>query len=250
MSDVKTEVQPSTEQKTSSEGEADVKSKSRVDEELEFGELEDSKERNIPYGRFKEVNGKYRDTLKELKEYKENFDAKVQAEIEAREIEMKKANEFSLFSPSKKDEFDDPYDYLKEDNKPDPKISLLESQLNRIADENRKLKQEFERQSQDTQKRLINNELDKLGEIYPAMEREHVLAVSRVNKDWTLEECAEYSHKRFEARAHKYYEDMVQKKKDAAKSRVMGQGRTPMKAEDRPKNWDDARKKLSQFYSE
>jgi hypothetical protein len=92
------------------------------------------------------------------------------------------------------------------------------------------------------------SQVKSLKAVYPEMEEEHVLVVKKTKPNWSLEECAEYSHKYFEDRIKGKYSAMMAKKKEAAKKPIMGaDGKLNIEPSERPKNFQDAKKRMMEY---
>jgi hypothetical protein len=64
-------------------------------------------------------------------------------------------------------------------------------------------------------------------------------------------ECAEYSHNKFATHLESKWKEMIEKKKQSSKRPVISaESLKSLKPEERPKSWNEARKKVSQFFGD
>lgn len=191
--------------------------------------IETVEDRAIPYARFKEKN----DEAKELKRQLEMAKSEREAAVNETAVKYQSFYEAELAKQKRAWEETNPgYTYAEPEHanvaKYDNEISFLKTKLNELQG-----KQELVE---------LNGEIQKLKTIYPSMGDEHVLAVKKTKPQWTLDQCAEYSHQYFEGELKTRIQRMMDKQKKAVERPIMGeQGKINIKPEDRPKNFKDAR---------
>ena len=212
--------------------EQDVK-EVNAEESSPEGEVFEGENRNIPYSRFKEKAA-------EAKELKKQID-KLMADKD--EAVRKTAQQYQTYYESEiaklqRTQQQDPYyEPEEETNKLSPlleEINMLKSSLSEF-----KVERENER---------ILSQVKTLKSVYPELEEEHVLVVKKTKPNWSIEECAEYSHKYFEDKVKGKFSTMMAKKKEAAKKPIMGaDGKLNIEPNERPKTFQDAKKRMMEY---
>ena len=212
--------------------EQDVK-EVKAEESSPEGEVFEGENRNIPYSRFKEKAA-------EAKELKKQID-KLMADKD--EAVRKTAQQYQTYYESEiaklqRTQQQDPYyEPEEETNKLSPlleEINMLKSSLSEF-----KVERENER---------ILSQVKTLKSVYPELEEEHVLVVKKTKPNWSIEECAEYSHKYFEDKVKGKFSTMMAKKKEAAKKPIMGaDGKLNIEPNERPKTFQDAKKRMMEY---
>lgn len=201
-------------------------------------DLSEDNSRNIPYKRFKEKV----EAFNELKKQNEEMVSKVQQTIEERDKQWKSYYEAEIASLKRQQEQEPEYyeDYDKPAKDYDGQIKQLMDQLSNV---NNKIKTYEEKEEQ----RTLRSEMSKLKEIYPESVDEHVYALKKMKPQWSLEECAERSHKYFEDNIKSKYDKMMEAKKNAAKKTVLSGGKIKFSPEEKPKNMKEARAFLEKY---
>jgi len=199
--------------------------------------FEDEAKRTIPYSRFKEMV----DTKKDLEKKVKQMEAMVNEKVNetARQYQTYYEGELAKINRS----LQNPYEAstTEEADVYTGKISELTEQLNG-------LKGTIEHLRTESETAKLNSNIVKLKDVYPMLDEEHVYAVKKMKPDWSLEECAEYSHQKWDSKIKGKVTEILEKKKEAAKKPVLVAGeRLVLKPEDRPKNMSEARKKYFEF---
>jgi hypothetical protein len=204
--------------------------------------------RTIPYSRFKEKVDETKELNKQLKNLNSEKDqavAKAYAEAQTYyESEISKLQrqytaqtqdiDLSAYSGDETSKVTKVYD---------EKINNLHGTIS-------ELKKNLEHLSGDYETQKLNTRLESLKQVYPSIDETFVLGIKKAKPDWSLEECAEYVHNKIEGLGKNKYDKIMDDKKKAAKVRVIGEdGKINLKPEERPKNFQDAKKKLAQFLS-
>jgi hypothetical protein len=193
----------------------------------------DSTDRPIPYARFKEKVTE----VKDLKRAVEKLAA--EKELYGQQIAQQYQSYYESELAKVKRMGEQQTDYSYTQPVEDQRVGAISQEVNTLKNNIQKLQQEAE-----TYK--LQNQMGGLKPIYPEMDEEHVFSIKRLKPDWSLEECAEYSHKHFEEKINGRVRQMIEKKKEAAKKPVFGDGsKINLKPEERPKNLKEARARLS-----
>lgn len=198
--------------------------------------FEDENKRTIPYSRFKEMVDTKKGLEKQVKQMEKLVEDKVNETARQYqtyyEAELAKINRTLQSNDSLMTEESNPYD---------GKISELTSQLTNLRSTIENLRSESEVTK-------FNNEVSKLKDVYPMLDEEHVMAVKKIKPDWSLEECAEYSHVKWDGKIKGKVNEILEKKKEAAKKPVFVSGdKFVLKPEEKPRNLKDAKKKYMEF---
>lgn len=202
----------------------------KEDVNLEPEKVEEDLNRSIPYSRFKEVLDAKKEQERKVKELEKVYNDKLvntQREIQTYyETELAKMQRLAQ----------DPYATVSE---PDP----TETKFGSVNQELTILKTELERLKNESETQKINGEINKLKSVYPDMDDEHVFAVKKMKPDWTLEECAEYSHSKYGNLVKTRLNKLIEAKKEAAKKQVLvSDGKISLTPEQKPKTKEEARK--------
>lgn len=206
----------------------DVNTESSTEEEVFEGE-----NRSIPYARFKEKAAEAKElkrTIEALKAEKESAvnDTAVKwqsyYEGELARLQRAQAEDVSIYDEPVEDKTA-PLLKMIDDLK--GKVSLIESQRETEG---------------------LKTQIASLKTIYPELEDEHVFVVKKTKPNWSLEECAEYSHKYFEDKMKSKYTAMMAKKKEAAKKPIFtDEGKLNIPAADKPKTFKDAKARMIEY---
>jgi hypothetical protein len=207
--------------------------------QVETSVKDDGADRPIPYARFKEKVTEVKDLKKQVEKVaaeKEQYAAQVaqqyQTYYESEIAKLKRNIEAS------------------QQYTPDYTAPVQDERVGAIGQELTALRQDLARMKEEAEINKLQNQVGNLKPIYPEMDEEHVFAIKKLKPDWSLDECAEYSHKHFEGKINSRVRDMIEKKKEAAKRPVFGDGsKINLKPEERPKNFKDARKSLAAHLS-
>jgi hypothetical protein len=225
--------------------EKDVKVAQETSTEKDVKEVKDSssdevfegEERSIPYARFKEKVSEAR----ELKRMIDKLNAEKDSAIRetAQKYQTYYESEISKMQRAKEESS---YDYDL-DAKPE-----IDTKLNPLLDEIRTLKREISEIKSKGETEGLVSQIQKLKSVYPELDDEHVLVVKKTKPDWSIEECAEYSHKYFEDRVKGKFNRMMEKKKEAAKKPIIGaDGKLNIPSGEKPKSFADARKRMIEY---
>ncbi|RPI55996.1 MAG: hypothetical protein EHM49_01205 [Deltaproteobacteria bacterium] len=212
---------------------ADVKEPKDSSSEEEVFEGES---RAIPYARFKEKALEAR----ELKSEIERIKAEKDNEIHRATSQLQAFYESELAKVSRERSTDPIYDLDDE-----PKIN---EKITPIANEIKELRAELNSLRSERETERLRNDISKLQAVYPELDEEHVLVVKKARPKWSLDECAEYSHKYFEDRVKSKYSAMISKKKEAAKRPLLdGEGRLNIEPSQKPKTFEEAKKRMLEY---
>jgi len=207
-----------------------------VKEETKENLFEDENKRTIPYSRFKEVVDTKKDLEKKIKQMEQVVEQKVNET--ARQYQTYYEGELAKINRSIQA---DPYTTQEEANPYNEVISTLKNEISSLKGDLSSLKTESE-----TSK--LNSQIGKLKDVYPMLDEEHVYAVKKMKPDWSLEECAEYSHQKWDSKVKEKVTRIIEQKKEAAKKPVLVAGeKFVLKPEEKPKNMRDAVKKYREF---
>jgi len=196
--------------------------------------------RTIPYAVFKERNEKLRETEKKLKEmdlareqavnttaqqYQTYYESEI-AKLQRQHDEQSKKNE---------ETYEEPYETGNPFNE----------QVGKLNDQIEKMSKRLEDLSSKEESRYLQGEMKNLQATYPEMDKEHVLAIKKMNPTLSLDECAEKSHAHFDSKVKTRYEKMIETKKAAAKKPIFSEeGMLTINSDDTPKTFSEAQKQL------
>lgn len=207
------------------------KSDSSPEELGNFDDLFGSTDNKIPYSRFKEVNDEKKALKAELDKTKTSIKEQVEEALLKEQMKALVApkDEWNLDSIDANAPVNTEVNSLKEE------LALLKGQL--------KIVSEF------TENNALKQNLDNLRSSFPGMDEEHVLALKKMHPDANLEECAKYSHDKFNKHIKNLWNKTVEEKKAAqAQKSVIGAERIRnLKPEDKPKTLDEARAAFMKF---
>lgn len=212
--------------------EQDVK-EVNAEESSPEGEVFEGENRNIPYSRFKEKAAEARELKKQIDKLMADKDEAVRKTAQ----QYQTYYESEIAKLQRTQQQDPYYEPEEETNKLSPlleEINMLKSSLSEF-----KVERENER---------ILSQVKTLKSVYPELEEEHVLVVKKTKPNWSIEECAEYSHKYFEDKVKGKFSTMMAKKKEAAKKPIMGaDGKLNIEPNERPKTFQDAKKRMMEY---
>jgi len=201
-------------------------------------EVFEGEKRSIPYERFKEKVAE----AKELKKMIEKMQSDKDTAVAKTAAEMQAYYESEIAKLQRTKVEPDPYSY---DLDEEPKF---EKKLNPLMEEVNLLKQSLSQLRGERETEKLRSQISTLKSVYPELEEEHVLVVKKAKPDWSMDECAEYSHKYFEDKLKAKWTDMISKKKEAAKKPVFrDDGRLNIDLPEKPKTFGDAKKKMMEW---
>lgn len=194
--------------------------------------------RSIPYPRFKEVLETKKDLERKIKQMEKTVEEKV-AET-ARQYQTYYESELAKVSRAKQA---DPYQEIEEVGT--TASPYVDRELVTLKDEIKALKSDLIGFKTQAETKDLQARIAQLKDVYPSLDEEHVYVVKKMKPDLSLEECAEYSHKKFEDAVKDRYNKVMEKKREAAKKPVLVEGeRFVLKPEEKPKSFKDAKKRL------
>jgi hypothetical protein len=202
------------------------------------------KDRAIPYSRFKEKVDQVKDLerkMKAIEQQSKESTNKVKAEMQSYyESEIAKMKR-DLDQKAQEDTFDD---YLDDDDV--KKINrAYEEKIQNLMNDISGLKEKVTDLSSQRESEVLRGQVTKLKEVYPSMDEEHVYAIKKIKPDWSLEECAEYSHNKWEEKLKTRWAKTMEEKKKAAKNSIFGDdGQINIKPEERPKTMKEAKEMM------
>lgn len=221
IKDVNTETQ-SSEDQTAAAAEVDTNAEGttpgaedkqgETSSDNDYDNLFDDDKKTVPYKVFSERNKKLRDAEKKIK----NSDKEFATRLQKREAELYAEFQYNnQKAQPKEDEYADMFedDVTKVTKQYETKISNLEGKLNQVVEKLTGIEQ-------GNQDKSLKRKITSLKEIYPNLDEEHVYAIKKINPDYDIEECAEYSHKKWESKVQGMYKKLINEKKEAAKQRV------------------------------
>jgi hypothetical protein len=207
------------------------------DSSPEEEEVFEGEKRSIPYERFKEKVSE----AKELKKMIENLQIEKDSAISKTAADMQAYYE-SEIAKLKRTAPEESYSYDLDDE------PNFEKKLSPLMEEIRGLKQNLTEMKSERETERLKGQISTLKTVYPELEDEHVLVIKKARPSWSLEECAEYSHKYFEDKLKAKWSGMLAKKKEAAKKPVFREdGKLNIELPERPKSFTDAKKKMMEW---
>jgi len=196
---------------------------------------DDSADRPIPYARFKEKVLEVKDlkkAIEKLASEKEQYGQQI-----AQQYQTYYESELAKSKRMADEQSYNAYEAPVEDKR-----------VGEISNELSSLKSHIQRLQEEAEQNKIKSQVNGLSSVFPEMDEEHVFAIKRLKPDWSLEECAEYSHKHFNDKISSRVKEMIEKKKEAARKPIFGDGgKFNLKPEERPKDLKEANKKLIQY---
>jgi len=222
----------------------DSSTETSSDQDVKEGKVTD---RAIPYSRFKEKVDQVKDLEKQINKIRtesEASTAKTRAEMQSYyESEIARIQR-DLSAKSNEDTFDS---YLHDEDT--SKISkAYDSKVSGLLQEINELKSTVKDLATTRETEVLRGQVTKLKDVYPSMDEEHVYAIKKIKPDWSLEECAEYSHNKWEEKLQSKFTKMMEEKKQAAKKPVFGpDGKLNIKPNERPKSISEAKKMMLQW---
>ena len=181
---------------------------------------DNSQKQAVPYSRFKEKIDEVRKLQKEIK--KSEVKTKEAVDETARQFQTYYESEISKMqrqAPKEEayDEFDENREAKALVRGYEDQIKSLKKEIGSFGNSIRELREE----SADTK---LKRGLDKLEKDYPGLDRTHVLAIKKMDPDMSLDEAAEKSHDYFSDLVTNRVNKMIEDKKKAAETKVMGGG--------------------------
>jgi hypothetical protein len=197
----------------------------------------------VPYNVFRERNLKLREAEKALKRMEENFEKKLQSE---------KATLYSQlqYEMQTKNKERDPLDDFSsgDDEFGNTKYDKMAAAFQQELDSLKQQIRGFQQKSEDSE---LTQSISQLKQTYPSLDEEHVYAIKKARPQWSLDECAEYSHKKWETKVSSMFNDLVEKRKEAAKVRPnVSEAIAGFVTKEKPKSAADASAKIREFINQ
>jgi hypothetical protein len=206
-------------------------------EETKENIFEDENKRTIPYARFKEMVDTKKDLEKKVKQMEQMVNDKVNET--ARQYQTYYEGELAKINRAIQA---DPYAAQPEEN------NVYNKDIGSLNEQLTSLKSTIESLRIESETNKLNTQIGKLKDVYPMLDEEHVYAVKKLKPDWSLEECAEYSHQKWDGKIKEKVNRIMEQKKEAAKKPVLVAGeKFVLKPEEKPKSLKDAKKKYMDF---
>lgn len=219
---------------------AETSAKDKVDTTAKVDESKTAipESRSIPYERFKEKVDEAKELSRKVKQVEALAEQKAQEAV--KQTQMFYESEIAKLQRAKQetyglDETDNTQNVYQE------QMSTLNKQIEELKYNVTTLKEKSETE-------MLRTQIQKLRDVYPSLDEEHVYVVKKMKPDWDLNECAEYSHNHFEGVIKGRYDKMMEEKKKAAQKPVMGgPGKIALKPEERPKTLAEAKKRMLSY---